>query len=121
MELRGSGSPPVSWLHLGDAAPLKESHRKLKAQAPYRASASCLHFTDEEIDPKKGWEVTKAAFLNSGTWDQIQLLLAWFRYSFSEHLSSSWMRCTKRMYGMKDNHGYIRSSVTMGAPDLGIE
>ncbi|XP_057171786.1 uncharacterized protein LOC113253631 [Ursus arctos] len=85
----------VSWQHVGDPAPLDESHRKLKARAPYRASASCLHFTDEETDPKKRWEVTKAAFLNSGTWDQIQLLLAWFRYSFSEHLSSSWMRCTK--------------------------
>lgn len=44
---------PVAWRHLGDTARLEGSHRKLNAQAPYKASASCLHFTDEETDPRK--------------------------------------------------------------------
>lgn len=65
--------------------------------------------------------MTNAAFLDSGSWDQIQLLLTWFKHSFSEHLSSSWILCTKCMYGMQESDEYRGSNATRAAPDLGIE
>lgn len=53
--------------------------------------------------------MTEAAFLGAGNWDQIQLLLAALRHSFSECLSSSNILCTKCMHDTEGNHKYIGS------------